>query len=125
MTITFGHTGSHRAKEDNLRDNFIKKVHKLFPPQNIIRNGIPCVAPQTPKNTTEEKLSAQSSREFTWIHDDMENNQVPPETLTRNKASPGCLEHCLQNQQNWMCKHSLIHCCRTSTGFTQVISINC
>lgn len=82
MTITFGHTGSHRAKEDNLRDNFIKKAHKLFPPQNILAMAIPCVAPQTPKNTREEKLSAQSSREFTWTHDDVENNQVPSETVT-------------------------------------------
>lgn len=49
--------------------------------------AIPYVAPQTQKKNTEEKLSAQSSREFTWIHDDIENNQVPPETVTRNKGS--------------------------------------
>lgn len=44
--------------------------------------AIPCVAPQTQTNTTEEKDSVQSSREFTWTHDDMENNQVPSETVT-------------------------------------------
>lgn len=42
--------------------------------------AIPCVAPQPQKNTTEE--TAQSSREFTWTHDDMESNQVPSETVT-------------------------------------------
>lgn len=43
---------------------------------------VPCVASQTQKNTTEEKDSAQSSREFTWTHDDMENIQVPSERVT-------------------------------------------
>lgn len=68
MTITFGHTGSHRAKEDNLRDNFIKKVHKLFPPQNIIRNGNSLCGSPNPKKTPEKKNFQHSLAENSHGH---------------------------------------------------------